>query len=114
MSRDDSLLNTGMTSASFATVRTNKVREDAREVKAEKRSKLTPAAELVQEEIQKEIDKLLIVDYKVVKAVIASGIPNGLEIDMLSNAKAKEALVAVQNRLSSILRVMDDKGGKDE
>ena len=56
MSRDDSLLYSGVSSASFKTVRT--IREKATEDKLEKQTKLTPAAEVVAEVIQQERTKV--------------------------------------------------------
>lgn len=117
MSRDDSLLYTGSSSASFGTTHSDKVRANATEEKREKRSQLLPVGELVKSEIQKEIDALAIKSPETVEALIASGIPHALEIDMLSDAKASQKLTKVQNKLSAMLRkprVSKSSGVEDE
>jgi uncharacterized protein (DUF4415 family) len=54
MSRDDSILYTGASSASFATTREDPIRKLRSEQKAERQTKLTPAAEVVAEVIASE------------------------------------------------------------
>ncbi len=107
MSRNDGLLYSGATSASFGSTRTAQAAKlaDKKEAKQADKSKLLPANDVVQAELQKEIDKLKIKEPAVIKAIIGSGIPHALEIDMLSDAKAIEALRGVQARLANILRV---------
>lgn len=61
--RSDSLLNTGQTSASFAP-KVDPTREKRREELKERRVKLTPAGEIVNEEVQKQIDMLLTGTYQ--------------------------------------------------
>lgn len=99
MSRDDSMLYSGITSSSPTT---NRVREEAKEDKREKRAQLLPAGQVIQEAIQKEIEKLSRIDHRITKTLVLT--PNALEIEMLSNAKAVDHLIAVQNRISLILR----------
>lgn len=111
MSRDDGLLYSGITSSS---PRTNQVREEAKESKREKHSQLLPVGELVKGELQEEIDKLSKVDHRVTKTLLASGIPNALEIEMLSNAKTVDHLIAVQNRISIYLRKPSKEQVEDE
>ena len=56
MSRNDSLLYSGATSAAFTSVRTR--RTEASEKKQEKQNKLTPAAEVVAEIIAQERNRV--------------------------------------------------------
>jgi hypothetical protein len=104
MSRNDGGLYTGASSASFGSSKEQVIRKEKSDEKAEKRIKLTPASELVMQEIDKEIAVLGKINFESVKSVIASGIPNALEIDMVSNGKTIEHLKAVKIRLQNILR----------
>jgi len=107
MSRDDSILSTGSSSASFGTVQEQKVRVEKREEKIEKRAALLPSGEVVRAELQKDIDELSNINFAHVKELVASGIPNALEIDMLSTDKTIAKLKSIQARLDNILRSHD-------
>jgi hypothetical protein len=102
--RNDSLLYTGASSASFGSSKQQAIRKEISEEKIEKRVKLSPASELVMQELDKEIAALSVTDYKVIKAIIETGVPHALEIDMVSNGKTIEHLKAVKIRLQNILR----------
>lgn len=104
MARDDSSLYSGASSASFGQAKVQPIRREKKEQKLEKRVALSPASELVMQELDKEIAKYMVKDYTVIKSLIASGIPNALEIDELSNAKTIEDLRVVKIRLQNILR----------
>lgn len=115
MTRNDNILYSGSSSASFGTTQQQKVeasRNEQRDQKIEARAKLKPAGEIVMAEIQKEIAELSDIKFAHVKELVASGIPNALEIDMLSNEKTIERLKDIQNRLSNILR--EPKEASDE
>lgn len=95
MSRDE-LLYTGATSASYATRK-----EAANKAKLEKKAVLTPVAELVISEIQKE------------RSVIANEIGNIIHVDMsetdvkatvLGLRLADQRLSLLQTRLQNILK----------
>ena len=102
---DDSILYTGASSASF-----NKAEKEAdrikREEKAIKRAVLVAddAGEILLAELQKEIDKLKLHDFSTVKELLSTGIPNALEIDMLSKAQAHDILQSVKIRVKNIMR----------
>jgi len=104
MSRNDAILYSGASSASFAEPKLD-IRKEIKDEKKKEKQILTPASEIIMAELDKEIAKLAVRDHAVVKALIASGIPNALEIDELSNAMASDKLTAVKNRLASIMRV---------
>lgn len=104
MTRDDSVLSTGMSSASFGSVKEQKIRADKREEKQERRHQLLPSGKVVVDEIDKEIAELSSIKFAHVKELVASGIPHALEIDMLSNEKTIDHLTKVKNRLNNILR----------
>lgn len=113
MGRDDSSLYSGLSSSTFGITKDQETRAEKRKLKTEdkqnKRVVLLPAGELVKSELQKEIDKFSNINYINVKAIIASGVPNALEIEMLSNDKTIAALRSVQARLNTILREHNDE-----
>ncbi len=102
---NDGILYTGASSASF-----NKSEKEAdrikREEKASKRAVLVAdeAGEILLTELQKEIDGLKLHDFESVKALLATGIPNALEIDMCGKAQAYDILQAVKIRVKNIMR----------
>jgi hypothetical protein len=97
------MLYSGASSASFAEPKPD-IRSDIKRAKSEDKKALSPASEIIMAELQKEINKLAVRDHAIVKSLIASGIPNALEIDELSNAMASDKLIAIKNRIASILR----------
>ena len=103
MPRNDSILYSGTSSASFAKEKPD-IREEIKDKKKREKQILSPVSELILGELQKEIDSLAIRNHEVVKALIASGIPHVLEIDELSRCKASERLIAVKSRMASIMR----------
>lgn len=96
---------TGSSSASFAPRVQPKVKA-INEVNQAKRNVLISdgAGEIVLDALQKEIDLLHKTDFQAVKALLATGIKNALEIDMLSNAKAVDSLEAIKIRIKNIMR----------
>jgi len=92
MGRNDSVLYTGMTSASFGTVRTNPIREAKAEEKLERQQKLTPAAEVVAEVIARE------------KALVTQELANLPFSVSTSKENVKELLMAYQRNLVFIDR----------
>lgn len=92
MSRDDSVLYTGQTSASFGS-RPQPLRSDKRDEKIEKRTKLLPAAEIINEVIASE--KRLVTEQLI-----------RLPIDMkTTDEDVKSTLLAVQMNLAFIDRI---------
>jgi hypothetical protein len=105
MSRDDSILNTGSSSASFGTTQEQKIRVDKREQKIEKRAGLLPAGEIVRAEIQKEIDEVRSIDYLNIESMLTD---EHFKSEMMARKKFLEKLIALQNRFDNILRSHDD------
>ena len=103
--RDDSILYTGSSSSTFVKKESEADRLK-REDKANKRSKLVAddAGEIILAELQKEIDALKVHDFQSVKDLIASGVPNALEIDMLGKAMAHDIVMQVKIRVKNIMR----------
>lgn len=112
MSRDDSILYTGSSSASY---RAEEERLKS-EVKAQKRATLIAddAGKILLDELQKEIDALKVHDFNSVKELLKSGIPNALEIDLLSKTIAFDTLQAVKIRVKNIMRNNNVKPGIQE
>lgn len=104
MARDDSGLYSGASSASFGQTKVQPIRREKKEEKLEKRVALSPASELVMQELDREIAELKSIDYTNVNTLITSGIPHALEIDLLSSEKTIDKLKAVKIRLQNILR----------
>lgn len=103
--RDDSILYTGVTSASLKIADAKKER---REVKDSQKAQLTPSAELILSEIKKE------------RNLIASEIVNIIHIDMTEEAVKSSVLglrladarmLSLQNRLLNILRGSKKESG---
>lgn len=98
MSRNDSILYSGATSASFA----KEVKDE--QTKKQKKTVLSPASELVMSELQKEIDSFLKQDFAKLEVLINAGNKTAVDVEILSNKKAMEKLISVKNRLSVIMR----------
>lgn len=105
--RDDSLLNTGASSASFGTTResqrVSEKRQEQSRAKHEQRLKLKPAGEIVQVELAKEF---VVLDSLSTINVGVSG--EELKAEMMGRAIAKTRLEAFQTRILNILREKDD------
>lgn len=106
MSRDDSALYSGVSSASFGSTREQQVLKDKKETSSENRARLKPHAEIVMAEIQKEIDDLKTMEIVDVKAIISNTVDpdKTLSIILFGREEARERLVSVKARLSNILR----------
>jgi len=102
--RNDAVLYTGVTSASFASVKDRELKakkKELKEEKIEKRIKLSPVSELVTAEIQKEIEKLRNIDYLNIESMITD---EHFRSEMMARKKTIEKLTDVQTRLTNILR----------
>lgn len=101
--RDDSVLATGSSSAAFgstkAAQRGVEVREEALDDKKEKRAKLKPVAQLVKDEIQKELDAIRNNDTVNVEVDALA-----LKAEMMGRVIAKDRLISFQNRILNALR----------
>lgn len=101
--RDDSVLATGSSSAAFGSTKeaqkVAKVREDALDDKKEKRAKLKPVAQLIKDEIQKELDAIRNNDTVNVETDAES-----LKAEMMGRVIAKNRLISFQNRILNVLR----------
>lgn len=107
MTRDDSGLYTGASSAAFASPAEQEVKDKVdlrKQDKLDKQNRLKPVADDVLAEIQKDIDELSDIRFAHIKELVASGIPNALEIDMLSTEKTIDKLNNLKVRLSNVLR----------
>jgi hypothetical protein len=101
MSRDDSLLYSGATSASFTSSKTNKVLAEVKESKRENRIKLSPVSELVMGEFDKEIEKLQNIDYVNIEQMM---LDEHFKAEMMARKKTIEKLREIKGRLQNILR----------
>lgn len=102
--RNDAVLYTGATSASFASAKDReltKKKKEAKEEKIEKRIKLSPVSEIVNAEIQKEIEKMRNIDYLNIESMITD---EHFRSEMMARKKTIEKLTDVQLRLNNILR----------
>jgi predicted secreted protein len=104
-SRSDSVLTTGLSSATVNKAeRMRKLREARSIDKQEKRAVLTPVAELILSELKKEKDNTTL--------QILDVIDSPTEDDYRSTIKAlqlyRESLDHLRNRLSNIMRFKDD------
>lgn len=99
MTRDDSILNTGATSASFAP-REQKLRTDKREEQHEKRLKLLPAGELINAEFEKQINTLLYSPFPDEDKMTDAQ----FRVERKGRRLAIKSLLMIQNRLAIILR----------
>lgn len=101
--RDDSVLATGSSSAAFGSTKEAQkvlqVRTDAKEDKKEKKAKLRPVAQLIKDEIQKELDAIRNND-----TVNVSVDAESLKAEMMGRVIAKDRLISFQNRILNVLR----------
>jgi len=109
--RTDEILNTGATSASFGSVKAQKVREQLTEQKVERRNALRPSGEIVLGEIQKEIDEVRNIDYLNIEAMLTD---EHVRSELMARKKYVEALVRLKNRFDNLLRDPNRKEGEDE
>lgn len=101
MSRDDSLLYSGSSSASFGSTKQQQVREIKSEQKKEQRTKLQPAAEVVFAEIEKEKQASM---YLPNIDVERAADEKAFMIEAMARKKYTEYLTRLQNKLDNILR----------
>lgn len=104
--RSDSVLLTGMNSATVNKVEKNKEKERLRkEAKLKTKQKIHPSIEPVLEELDKEIKSTILSQLELVDGKV--------DDDFKSNALAlklyKESCIKLRNRLSNIMRVEADK-----
>jgi hypothetical protein len=106
MSRDDSLLYTGSSSSSFAKAKLQPVVEEKKQDSQRKRAILIAddAGEIIIDILQREIDKYKNIEFANIKEILATGIPNALEIDMLSTDKTIDSLKSAQYIIKNIMR----------
>ena len=107
MSRDDSILYGGSSSASFGTTHAVKQRETIKKDKQERRAKLKPAAEVVFAEIEAEKESVMFVTNIQVEQATDEKL---FMIEVMARKKYVEYLTKLQNKLQTILR--ESKGGK--
>lgn len=100
MSRDDSGLYTGASSASFGTTHEDPTRKAIREQKKEIRGQFKPAAEIVFAEIQKEIHELIHGTYEGEDTMS----DEQFRTERRARRVAVERLTALNNRFSNLLR----------
>jgi len=96
MARNDGMLITGASSASFA-----KQRVEAKEIKSAQRKKLLPAAEILSAEFDKEIEEISSIDYLNVEAMFSD---EHLKAELMARKKTIERLKAIKLRLNNLLR----------
>jgi hypothetical protein len=99
MSRDDSILYPGSSSASFS--KESKQRKDIKEEKQDKRGKLKPAAEVVFKEIESEMNSVMYVTNIAVENAKDERL---FMIEVMARKKYVEYLKRLQNKLDNILR----------
>lgn len=99
--RDDSLLYSGASSASFSSIKEQKVLTTRKDKKEEQRTQLKPSAAITFEVIDKEIDSVLRVD----KLDIANAADERMfMIEMMARQKYVEYLHKLKARLTIVLR----------
>jgi hypothetical protein len=101
MSRDDSILYAGSSSASFGSPKEQQIRTDIRENKREKRAKLQPAAEVVFAEIKSEMDSVMFIQNIAVEEATDERM---FMIEVMARKKYVTYLKNLQNKLDIILR----------
>lgn len=101
MTRDDSVLYSGASSASFSSVKEQKVLTTRKDKKEEQRNQLKPSADVTFQVIDKEIDSVLRVD----AIDISSAKDERLfMIEMMARQKYVEYLHKLKARLTIVLR----------
>lgn len=100
-SRDDSILYSGASSASFSSNKEQPVRKEKREEKEAKRGQLKPAADIVFAEIKSEMDSVMFV-----KNIDISNAKDEkmFMIEMMARQKYVEYLHQLRTKLDIILR----------
>lgn len=101
--RDDSSLYSGMTSVSFASVKTNPVIEKAKEDKKEKKVKLSDASQIIVDFFDKEITNLQNIDYLKIEEMLTD---EHFKAEMMARKKTVEKLKDIRGRIS---RIMESK-----
>jgi hypothetical protein len=101
MTRDDSVLNTGATSASFGSTQEQKIRTELRDEKIEKRAKLKPAGEIVLAELQKDIDEAQNINYLNIEQMLTE---EHFKSELMARKKYLEKLIELKNRFNNLLR----------
>lgn len=108
MTRDDSILNTGATSASFGSTQEQKLqakkRMEMRDEKVELRAKLKPAGEIVRAEIQKDIDEAQKIDYLNIEEILSD---EHLKSELMARKRYMQKLIELRNRFDNLLREND-------
>lgn len=106
MRRDDSVLYTGVTSASSRAVAAK--RAESQQEKQEKRGKLLPVAELINKTIQKELD--MVCDVK--GFVLGTEVPEeNIKADLLARKMNYEFIVRFHSTINNLLREPKAKKG---
>lgn len=103
--RDDSILYTGTSSRSFAQVKEQKQRTQRREQNNEKRIKLSPVGQILQEEFKKEVHLLIYSPYENEDQMS----DEQFRTERRARRIAVEALTKINNRLNTALRTKDPK-----
>ncbi len=108
MTRDDSVLYTGASSASFGVTKQQQAladkRKEQREKKAEKRIALSPAADVIKAEIQKEITALIYGPYVDEDSMS----DEQFRTERRARKLAVASLLSIQNRLNATMREIND------
>lgn len=97
MTRDDSLLYTGATSASNR----EQVIREKRDKSIEKRANLLPAGEIVKAELQKEIDAVRNIEYLDIESMLTD---EHFKSELMARKKFLERLIALKNKFDNLLR----------
>lgn len=108
MPRNDSILNTGVTSHSINKAkRTKEERERKKKEKQDKQTKLAPAAELINLEISREIEDTQL---RLLKT-ITPDTPDEKAKDIIASLNLyAQSMKNLKHRLTNIMRVKEDKG----
>lgn len=97
MTRDDSSLYTGATSASNR----EQVIREKRDKSIEKRANLLPAGEIVKAELQKEIDAVRNIEYLDIESMLTD---EHFKSELMARKKFLERLIALKNKFDNLLR----------
>lgn len=104
MSRDDSILSTGASSASFASPKAEQVEEKRKEIqetKKEERQKLTPVIELLTDFVQAEINEVQNINFLNVEEMLTD---EHFKSEMMARKKYVAHLTALKNKMANIMR----------
>lgn len=106
--RNDSILNTGMTSATLNKAeRASDAREQRRKVKEQKRSQLLPSAEIVITELNKEQESTKL---QLLKLINPATPANDVKELLVSLNLYDQSITNLKTRISNILRKASDEG----